>query len=146
MRLSEHFSLEEMIASQEAVRHCIDNSPEADIQLALEHTAERLEVVRALLNAPMIVTSGYRCERLNALIGGARESAHCDGFAVDFICPQVGDPFTLCTKIMGSGIKFDQLIQEGTWVHISFAPAMRQEVLTARFTPNGAVYSAGLKP
>lgn len=146
MQFTEHFSFDELIASQEAVRRCIDNVPPADVIENLLATSKKLEVVREKLNFPILISSGYRSPKLNAVIGGAADSAHMDGFAVDFICPRFGSPVDICARIMASGIKFDQLIQEGTWVHISFAPAMRQQVLTAKFTPGGAVYSQGIKP
>ena len=47
-------------------------------------------------------------------------------------------PLGICRVIAGSALKFDQLIEEGTWVHISFAPAMRRQVLTKN--PAGGYY------
>ncbi len=146
MQLSPNFSLAEFVASQEATRACIDNTPPADVLENLRETSGRLEVVRGALGHPVIISSGYRSPKLNAMIGGVPTSAHVDGYAADFLCPGFGEPSLVCARIMASGIKFDQLIQEGTWTHISFAPAMRQEVLTAKFTPAGAVYSQGIKP
>jgi len=35
--------------------------------------------------------------------------------------------------VKGSGIAFDQLIEEGSWVHASFDPRLRGQVLTATF-------------
>ncbi len=72
------------------------------------------------------------------------DSAHVTGNAADFICPAFGVPLDIVKKIAASGVKFDQLIQEGTWVHISFDPAMRQEVLTAHFVDGKATYQSGI--
>ena len=63
---------------------------------------------------------------------------------MDFICPAVGTPLDICMKIAAAKIKLDQCIQEGTWVHISFAPTYRMQFLTAKFTAAGAIYSDGL--
>jgi hypothetical protein len=41
-------------------------------------------------------------------------------------------------------IQFDQVIQEGAWVHFSVAPAMRQQVLTAHFVGGVARYQEGV--
>jgi hypothetical protein len=41
-------------------------------------------------------------------------------------------------------ILFDQLIQEGTWIHFSVAPTMRQQILTAHFADGKATYTDGL--
>ena len=149
--LSPHFSLEEMTASQEAVRKGIDNTPSPFIIERLRETCTQLEVARGLIGQPLIVSSGYRSPALNALLGGAPDSAHCQGFAVDFICPAYGDPLKICKAIDAAHIPFDQLIQEGAnpekgysgWVHISFAIPMRQEVLTASFTATGTHYQEG---
>lgn len=143
MQLSQHFSLEEMIASQYAARHGIDNTPPLSIIECLKSTCGQLEGVRALFGHPLLISSGYRSPALNAALGGVPNSAHVEGHAADFICPDAGTPVELCGRIVASGIRYDQLIQEGTWVHISFAPTYRQQALTAIFGPNGATYSAG---
>ena len=44
----------------------------------------QLEVIRKALNAPIIVTSGYRSPEHNKAIGGALNSFHVKGMAVDF--------------------------------------------------------------
>lgn len=142
--LSPHFSLEEMTFSQTASRRGIDNTPPPEIIERLKHTASQLEVVRGLIGQPLIVSSGYRSPELNKTIGGSPNSAHCQGFAVDFSCPAYGSPLKICRAIDAAKISYDQLIQEGTWVHISFSIPMRQELLTARFSPTGTSYSGGL--
>lgn len=152
--LSGHFSLDEMVASQTATRFGIDNTAPLEILKHLEVVAQNLEAVRTLLGEPLIISSGYRCAALNEKVGGVPTSAHVQGYAADFICPAFGTPYQICGKIMASGIKFDQCIQEGAnaakgfsgWVHISFAPAMRQEALSATFDNTGkASYTAGVK-
>lgn len=146
MQLSEHFSYEELTASQEAVRHNIDNVPSDQVVANLRTTAEGLELVRAMLAKPIIISSGYRSEELNSALGGVIDSAHCRGFAADFICPAAGTPYQIAARIMAvEAIKFDQLIMEGNWVHISFAPPLRRQVLTATFKQGVASYSPGLK-
>jgi putative chitinase len=80
---------------------------------------------------------------LNQAIGGASKSSHMDGWAVDFVCPTYGDPYAVCKAIEASGIKYSQLIHEfGRWVHISFAPDMKQQSLTI-FKPQNK-YLAGI--
>jgi len=135
MKLSEHFTLEEMIASSEAPRRGIDNSPTPDVIEELRKTAELLEEVRAILGGQVvIVTSGYRCPALNAAIGGAANSAHMWGGAADFLCPSAGSPMIVCQKLAGTpGLRFDQIIHEfGSWTHIGRARdgSCRQQVLT----------------
>lgn len=130
--LSPHFSYAEMIASQTAGRLNISNTPNA-IQLArLRNTAAQMETVRTILGGrPIHIDSGFRSANLNAALPSAsKTSAHMDGDAVDFICPGFGEPWDIVTVLKNCDIRFDQMILESTWVHISFAPAMRQQMLT----------------
>lgn len=144
-KLSDHFSLNEFVLSQTATRYGIDNTPTPDIVDHLRVTAAGMEQVRSLLgDLPIRVSSGYRSQRLNRLIGGSATSAHCEGWAVDFTCEAFGSPQSVARTIRDSDLKFDQIIFEGTWVHISFKPTMRQEVLTAHFKNGNATYTWGI--
>lgn len=136
MNLSPHFTLAEMTTSETAARRGIDNDPPPEAIERLKHTALGLEAVRIRLAAPIIVSSGYRSPQLNAAIGGAMNSDHTRGDAADFISPGFGSPSTIVSALKDSGIAFDQLIEEfGRWVHISFGPRMRGQVL--RIDRNG---------
>ena len=131
MNLSTHFTLEEFILSQTAVRHEIDNEPPLLALSNLKKLAETLEEVRNLFNAPILISSGYRCPILNNLVGGSRNSAHQFGRATDFTIPAFGPPLAVARKISESEIKFDQLINEfGRWVHLGIAENPRRELLT----------------
>lgn len=146
MNLSEHFHLDEFTHSQTAIRKAIPNIPSPEIMGNLKDVADGMEKVRALLgNKPITVSSGYRSPKLNAAVKGSETSAHMLGHACDFICPSYGKPIDIVKKIQASDIDFDQVIQEGTWVHISFDPKNRKQVLTALFDGNGGVrYSEGV--
>lgn len=140
-RLTAHFALEELAATQHRE---IDNMPPPEVVATLRNTAARMEEVRRLLgDRPIIVSSGYRSPALNRAVGGARTSAHLTGHAVDFNCFGYGRPREVCAAIAASSIPFDQLIEEGTWVHISFDPRLRRQVLTRK--PGGG-YALGLMP
>ena len=132
-KLSEHFTLEELTFSATAQRKQIDNKPPAEVLENMERLAAGLEEVRAALgNKPMRINSGYRSPKLNRAVGGARLSAHMAGYAADFVCPDFGSPLKIVKALAATGIQFDKLIQEGTWVHISFAPEARRQLLTAK--------------
>lgn len=141
MKLSDHFALDEFTTSQTAARRGIDNTPPPAVLERLKATAAALEGVRSLLGKPVLISSGYRAPALNRVIGGAIGSAHVLGYAADFISPGAGSPLKVCKAIAASDLKFDQLIEEGTWVHLSFDPRMRRQVLTKN--PGGG-YSLGL--
>lgn len=142
--MTPNFTLTELTKSSTAERLSINNTPSDVILINLQTLAEGLEEVRKILNNPMSIDSGFRCIALNKAVGGASNSAHTLGFAADFTCPAFGKPLAIVNKIVDSGLKFDQIIQEGTWVHISFAPAMRRNILTAIFSNGHITYKVGL--
>lgn len=127
--LSQHFSLEEMIATQ---HRGIDNTPPAEAVTNLKELAKLLEKVRERLgNKPILVTSGYRCWALNQAVGGVPSSQHVLGQAADFICPRAGTPAEIWAVLKDSDIAFDQLIYEHPslppWVHISWSMNPRRQ-------------------
>lgn len=144
MKLTEHFTLDELTRSDTAVRKGLDNMPPPAIAQRLLLTAVGLELVRELLGAPILITSGYRSPEVNSAIGGSPNSQHCKGEAVDFIAPGFGTPKAVCLAILDSDISFDQLIEEGNWVHISFSDNPRRSVLTAHFNAGRVTYTKGI--
>ena len=133
MRLSDHFTLDELTFSQTAVRHNINNNPSSSVRNNLKTLADNLEKIRTLLGHPLRISSGFRCMELNRKIGGSVNSSHMDGLAADFTCERFGKPIDIVKALFKSGIKVDQVVEEGTWVHVSFDPKMRQQFLTATF-------------
>jgi len=130
MNLTAHFTLEELIHSDTAVRHDIDNTPDQEVIENLHKLAEGLEDVRKLLCYPIFVSSGYRCLELNTLLKSKPTSAHTKGLAADFIVPAYGSVEKVMEAIVNSDIQYDQCIIEfGRWIHLSFAPEMRRNNL-----------------
>jgi Peptidase M15 len=108
----------------------VDNTIPNDLRLAIKNTAQKMDIIRRLLSAPIIVSSWYRSPTLNKLVGGSKTSQHMKGEAVDFICPGFGEPKDVCKHLVNftKEINFDQLILEHSWVHISFnaLPTIKQ--------------------
>lgn len=141
MNLSEHFTLEEATYSETAVRMHIDNQPSEKQLQNMKIAAEHLELVREL-SGPMRVNSWLRLPAVNEAVGGSKISSHMDGWAID-CSSSTHTPYELCQLVKNAGIKFDQMIHEyGRWMHISFAPEMRQQELTI-FKPEGK-YKPGI--
>jgi hypothetical protein len=139
-QLSKHFNLAEMTRTDTGLL----NKPKSEAEYEqLRRTAEALEQVRSLLKRPIVVTSGYRSPEVNKAVRGIPTSAHCLGYAVDFVSPEFGSPFDVATEIAASKINFDQLILEYGWVHISFDPRMRRLCLTKRSATSP--YQTGIK-
>ena len=144
--LSPHFTYEELTGSDYATRHGIDNKPYADMHPNGLMLAEGLERVRSILALPIHVSSGYRSAKLNAAVGGSKTSKHMDWLAADFTCPQFGTPLEICRELQANYavVGFDQMIQEGNWVHVSFSDMPKGEILTAHFGNGPTTYTKGL--
>lgn len=142
MQLSTNFTLEEMLASQTATREGYDEqfTPDASIKENLKALCENvLEPISAKLqekfgeHVSINISSGYRCERDNEKIGGAKTSQHLKGQA----CDSTNKKMTVeeyYQFVKESGVEFDQLIQEfGHWVHVSYTAVgvNRKECLKA---------------
>ena len=141
MNLSEHFTLEEATYSETAIRMGLGNQPSTRQLANMQVTAGRLEEVRAIAGA-LRVNSWLRLPDVNLAVGGSKVSSHMDGWAVDCSSSRY-TPYELCQLVLKAEIKFDQMIHEyGRWMHISFAPDMRQQQLTI-YKPEGK-YKPGI--
>ena len=125
MKLSAHFTLAELTASNKAAQLRIDNTPPPELMPRLVLTAEMLERIRSTLGVPVIVTSAYRCRQLNTAVGGVTSSDHTQGHAADFVAPGYGTPYDIAKLLapLVSVLGIGQLILEGIrgkqWVHVS---------------------------
>lgn len=145
MLLTPHFSLEEFTISTKAMSLGIENTPERQHLINLQHLAERMEEVRALFDRPVEITSGYRNPVVNAAVGGVPNSAHALGHAADFHVDGLHD-LAVAKVIRDSALLFDQLIYElNRCVHVSFDPRMRQQVMRQPGGPGSPVFP-GLEP
>jgi zinc D-Ala-D-Ala carboxypeptidase len=143
MDLSKHFTLEEFCHSQTAARLAIDNIPnDVQIQAMRNLCITVLEPLRAHFNLPVIVDSGFRCPKLNAAIpNSSTTSQHCLGEAVDIIIP--GITLTDIFNFIKDNLEFDQIIYEGTWVHVSYRLiGNRKQALEATFSSGGVSYES----
>ena len=81
---SDFFSLEEFTRSSTAKRLKIDNTPNDEVIRNIQYGVQMvLEPLRRILQAPIIITSGYRCAKLNKAVGGVPNSWHTKGNAAD---------------------------------------------------------------
>lgn len=150
-RLGNFFWLSEFLRSDLATRRGLANVPDAAALANLRMVlAPGMERVRNALGVPVQITSGFRAPALNAAVGGAKTSQHVLGQAADFIAPTFGTARAITRYLLARwpDLRFDQLIFEGTWVHISFVADQanaRGDVLTAHFTAGApTTYSQGV--
>ena len=83
--MSKYFSLKELIASTEAYKRKIDNTPGEEEKEHLEELMEFLDDVRLKWGSAIVVSSGFRCEELNNILGGSKNSGHKYGWAADLL-------------------------------------------------------------
>jgi hypothetical protein len=114
----------------------LDNIPTPKIITRLKRLIETLELVRsACIDRPVIISSGYRSPEVNAKVKGSPTSAHMRGDAADFNVIGLTNS-EVCKIIRGSGIEYDQLIEEyrgnTSWVHLGLSDTPRQEYFIMR--------------
>ena len=124
MNLSKNFTLEELIASSTAKQHRVSNTPDKQTIANLGCLVQNLlQPLRDKLRRPIIVTSGYRSPELNKLVGGASNSQHVLGQAVDIQVTGMS-PRTLAEFVTRTGLTYDQMIVEEvgntSWLHLSY--------------------------
>jgi len=141
MNLSENFTLEEATYSETAIRMNINNQPSGQQLENMKKAAAELQKLRVAAG-PLRINSWLRLPEVNVAVGGSKVSSHMDGWAIDVSSTKL-TPIQLCRMVEDLGLKYDQMIHEfGRWMHISFAPEMRQQKLTI-FKPEGK-YKPGI--
>ena len=115
-----NFKISELIHSDTAVAYKINNMPDINsLDCMLDLICDCLQPIRDKLGKPMIITSGYRCSALNRAVGGVTSSQHTKGQAVDFHVNGMTIKEVI-DFVIKSGVPFDQLVDERSWVHISY--------------------------
>ena len=152
MKLSDNFSLKEMIKSQTALRKDIDNEPgEEEIENLKSLCENVLQPVREYYGKAVRVNSGYRSPELNSAIGGSKTSDHCKGMAADIEINGVAN--AELAEWIEKNCEFRQLILEfytpgipdSGWVHVSYNwEDYDKKVMTAMKENGKTVYKLGL--
>lgn len=86
--MSANFSLDEL--------GCRCGCPENLTKIEL---LDSLQKVRDILEKPMKITSGYRCEKHNLAVGGVSSSSHLSGTAADIYVPSSGYGYEIMRAI-----------------------------------------------
>ncbi len=152
MKLTENFSLAEMIKSETALRNGLDNTPgPVEIENLKALCENILQPLRNAYGRGIKVNSGFRHPNVNAAVGGSRTSDHCKGQAADIEIP--GIPNYDLAKYISENFWYTQLILEfytpgipdSGWVHVSYNPAdLKCQSLTAMRENGKVVYKPGL--
>ncbi len=152
MQLTSNFSLAELVKSETALRHDMDNTPgETEIENLKRLCEQVLQPVRDHFKTGVKVNSGFRHPEVNAKVGGSKTSDHCKGQAADIEIPGIPNA-DLAIWIMDN-LQYTQLILEfytpgipdSGWVHVSYDPAnLKKQNLTAVKKDGKTVYLPGL--
>lgn len=147
MRLSDNFTLAELVKSQTAERCGIDNTPDKEHIENLQKLCDNvLQPVRDYFQKPVTISSGYRSPKLSQKIGSSSRSQHCKGQAADFEVPGISNKEL--ADFINENLSFDQVILEfynpdeinSGWVHASYVGERnRSEYLLAEKDENGKV-------
>lgn len=150
----DNFSRAELLRSNTALRNGIDNTPSSPKhETNLVRTAYTAQFLRDALSRhyrrdiPLAISSGYRSEALNMLVGGSKRSAHSHGLAIDFRALTLTVE-EVCDFIMSrrDAFDFDQVINEyGQWVHLGIerpgTGEIRKQFLLAKRSGGRTVYT-----
>jgi hypothetical protein len=149
--ISKHISYNEAVKSHTALRYGIKNTPASEHLSAMKVLSELIfEPLReGLGNHPIGISSFFRNKPLNKLIGGAKNSQHCKGQAMDIDADIYGNLSNLdIFNFIKDNLYFDQLIWEfdnpdgsPAWVHVSYnGSENRNQILKATRIKNKVIY------
>ena len=134
----QNFSKKELIRcyrenKQDRCKECRLPQPASRLPNGIEENIEALvdevlDPARRKLGKPIVVNSGYRCQKHNLEVGGVKNSQHMVGEAADITCADV----PRLKQIIVENGKFDQLIDYGTFLHVSWkrnGPNRKQKLI-----------------
>lgn len=142
-----YFEFGEFLRSTTAVEKGFDEQfdPPENVVVSLHSLAENvLDPARSALGKAVKITSGYRCERLNAAVGSTDSSHHVKGMAADLKCGDLDGLFYIL-----SGMEFTQLIRyyedeakdapvkKLKFLHVSYDPENLKCEIKERYVENG---------
>lgn len=133
MLLSKYFTLQELkrTSQRDSAGLIYDNHPPDDVLIMLQRLVAELDKIRAFIDLPITINSGYRSELVNRAVGGAPNSKHKQGLAADIECYKMSNNLKFLTAILNTpALNFDKVILEcyrpgiadSGWIHFQIAP------------------------
>ena len=128
-KLSPHFTLGELTKSNSHPE--VYNIPSHEAITNLTNLCKWLEVLRERAGTPIRINSGYRSPQLNRKIGGAPNSNHLTGCAVDIRVENMEQLIRYAAILLDYADKtnqeFDELLIEknrygAIWLHFAVRP------------------------
>ena len=149
MNLSKNLSLDEMTRSASAKRHGVKNDPSlVHLENMRALAVNVFQPIRDHFGKPIHISSGYRSEALNKVVGGSSTSQHSKGEAMDIDNDGTSVSNREIFDFIKNNLDFDQLIWEfgnnekPDWVHVSYKREgkNRKEILRAVKSNGKTVY------
>lgn len=133
IQLSKNFTLEELTYSRTAIENGLENVPNPQALTALKNLVTYLlQPLRDKYGSTIAVTSGYRNQAVNLLVGGVENSQHSKGEAAD--CYIAEGPVKLLEILKDSGLPFDQAIiyKRKKFLHLSYREGFNRKQILYR--------------
>lgn len=96
-------------------------------ELMDEHFLNKLDDARGIAKVPFKITSGYRTDAHNGLIGGVDSSAHTSGHAVDISCRDSRSRWLIIDALIKCG--FNRIGIADTFIHVDDDPTKPENVI-----------------
>lgn len=121
-----YFNIKEMTKSQTAKLQHIDNTPTKEVVENLKKVMYILDIVRVYIGKPIFINSGYRCKKLNEMVGGVQKSMHTKGLAADFRTGEKEDINTMFEFLKKNQKEFKiiELLNYTTFIHIGVSETL----------------------
>lgn len=129
-KISKYFTVNEALMLREWKR--LANAEDGltdEIKANIVKTAQKMDVIREFVGKPLLIKSWLRPPKYNVAIGGAAQSAHMDGLAVDWWTDENGDGHLdgqdcdqlkelLAPKLEEWEIRMENNGRGARWIHI----------------------------
>lgn len=121
-----YFTIKEMTKSQTAKLYHIDNTPTEEVVENLKKVMYILDMVRVHIGKPILINSGYRCKKLNEMVGGVQKSMHTKGLAADFRTKEKEDINIMFEFLKKNQKEFKiiELIKYTTFIHMGISETL----------------------
>nr|DAG74195.1 MAG TPA: peptidase [Microviridae sp.] len=121
-----YFNIKEMTKSQTAELYHIDNNPTEKVIGNLKKVMYILDMIRVHIGKPILINSGYRCQKLNEMVGGVQNSMHTKGLAADFRTGEEKDINIIFEFLERNKKKFKiiELINYKTFIHMGVSETL----------------------
>ena len=134
MQITPHFTFEEMTYSLRAQKEGIRNEPGREETVAITRlVCCLLEPARQRYGKRMIISSGFRCEKLNRSVNGKTSSQHRKGEAADIVADDMQELFDIFAEMEHDQLLFEHNSKGDWWLHVSYKATGNRNITIADY-------------